>query len=410
MNRLALLGLLTACNEYNLKGEEGPSDPAPVDTAVGALLVTPLELDFGVLPINSEMEYTVTASNVGVEDIWLDHVELLDTSAPFRVTFTGSPLLIPGASTTFLVGFAPDEPGAFTGIVEVASDAPYDGTQTVSLIGATGYPHFVVEPEHHDFGTLDIGDRAEVDVIITNDGDEAGVLSDPAFSSTSATELFVQTYGELYYSDLTLAPGESTTVTVAYAPTDSDPDEGTFTFSTNAPDQASLAANFEGNGVDPCADDVLDVTMTLTADDAWDGWLDGVEFTAPNQSGWSSSDTVSLTSEPGCTHVLAFHAYDIAQAISGFKAILELSGEGVSQTLRTGTAPWVLTPTEPPDGWTDPDFDDSDWVPGSVCANPSIWGSSPIELYDPDIDWIWWDADCTVLGDAWLRLRLPVEE
>lgn len=410
MIRLAPLALLLACNEYNLKSEDEIEEPAPVDTAVGALVVDPLEVDFGVVSIGAEIEATVTAANVGVEDIFLDHIALLDSSAPFRVTFTGSPLLAPGASTTFLVGFSPDEPGSFTGAVEVESDAPIDGTQTVTLLGATGYPHFVVEPEYHDFGTLDVGERATVEVTITNDGDEAGIVSDPAFSSTSDDELNVESYGELYYADLTLEPGESTSVTVAYAPADDEPDEGTFTFATNAPDQPSLAAIFEGNGVDPCADDVVEIEMTLTADDAWDGWLDGVEFTAPNASGWAASDTVSLTSEPGCTHVLAFHAYDIAQAISGFKAILTVTGEGFSQTLRTGTAPWVLTPTEPADGWTDPDFDDSGWVAGSVCSDPSIWGSSPVELYDPEIDWIWWDADCTVLGDAWLRLELPVDE
>ena len=73
-------------------------------------------------------------------------------------------------------------------------------------------------------------------------------MSDPAFSSTSEDELNVESYGELYYADLTLEPGESTSVTVAYAPADDEPDEGTFTFATNAPDQPSLAAIFEGNG------------------------------------------------------------------------------------------------------------------------------------------------------------------
>ncbi len=409
MRPILALPLLLACTEYNIKGEGDPSEDAPVDTAVGALFLDPTEVDYGEVPLGAEVDATITATNVGTDDLWLTSVEMVESSGPFSVTFTGAPLLPPGESTTFIATFAPSENGLFTGAVEVESDAPVDGTGQVALSGGTGYPRFSISPEHHDFGTLEVGDLQTVDLVITNEGDEDGQISNPTFSSTSDAELSLRWLGDLEYASVTLAPGETYTVTAAYEPADDQADEATFAFETDAPDQPALAAILEGDGELGCEDETIELVITLTADDAWEGWLDGVEFSGPSAGSWSTADTVTLTSEPGCEHVLAIYAQDLYTLISGFMAEVVVYRGGAPTTLLTGAADWRATTVEPEEGWNLPDYDDSAWVATELCADTSPWGGGPADLVATGAQWVWWDSDCRLLGDAWLRLELNLE-
>ena len=144
--------------------------------------------------------------------------------------------------------------------------------------------------------------------------------------------------------------------------------------------------------------------LFLTADDAWEGWIDNTAFTGPNSGAWNAFDTFEWELECG-DHALALYATDTGMAISGVIAVVKV--EGVVRFV-SGPSNWTMLDTAPPSDWTDPAFDDSSWYIPEVCANTSIWGSTPQPFYDLGAEWIWWTSSCTSLGEAWFRLNFTV--
>jgi hypothetical protein len=142
------------------------------------------------------------------------------------------------------------------------------------------------------------------------------------------------------------------------------------------------------------------VTITLTADDAWSGYLDGAELVGSAQTDWAQTDTFERTLGPGA-HVLAIHGYDWAGVIAGVLGTVAVDGV---TTWWTGDGNWRMSPTEEP-GWEAPDFDASTWGSAVSCADDSPWGGQPSNLRSAGADWIWWTEDCTALGQAWFRLE-----
>jgi hypothetical protein len=78
---------------------------------------------------------------------------------------------------------------------------------------------------------------------------------------------------------------------------------------------------------------------------------------------------------------------------------------------RSSRLPDLVKPraTEPPGDWTAHEYDDGDWMLAVPCAYEGYWGGQPTDLYDTEATWIWWDTDCTGLGDGWFRLPLSAE-
>jgi hypothetical protein len=160
----------------------------------------------------------------------------------------------------------------------------------------------------------------------------------------------------------------------------------------------------KGEEPDPCDGFTQHVKLIITADDAWDGWIDGTEFTAPGQDAWSTIDTLEWDLACG-DHALALYATDTGMVIAGVLAAIEVEG---TVTFVSGPTDWTMIDTAPPADWTDPAFDDSTWHIPEVCADGSPWGTTPQPLYDLGARWIWWTSNCRDLGEAWLRLNFTV--
>ena len=401
MPRLPLAALLLAgCNEYDLKTTDGDAGGGTPDETAPVLFVDPTAIDFGTLPVGDASAETVTVRNDGDAALGLESVGLDLGDLAFSVTRPEAVDLDPGDVTTFVVTFSPLAEGAFSDAVLVRSTAPVDGTATVTLTGQTPDPWLVIDPESHDFGVLEVGDRAEVSVTVRNEGEGSARVTAGTFASSSPDELFVEDWGGLDAAGWSLDPGDEATIVVAYAPTDEEPDEATLLLDTTDPVHPELSATFEGTGEDPVIS--YDLTLDLTADDAWRGWVDGVEFAGANQNTWSSADTVSFTLESG-EHVLAIYATDTAMAIAGLLAALQIDGE---LAWVTGDSGLLLTDTEPGAGWQEVGFDDGGWSTPVACADTSPWGSSMSALTGLGARWVWWTSDCRDLGEAWFRLTL----
>lgn len=240
---LPLLLLLAGCSDFALKGEDdGPADFD--ESPVPSIVVDPTAIAFDPLAVGADAEpVVVTITNVGDGLLTLGDVGLAEASSPFTLTEPEAGLIDPGASTTFLVGFRPDFAGAVTGEIDVQSNDPERPVVPIALSGAGLAPDITLDPPDWDFGTLDYAATASVDVTVRNDGSAPLTLTDITYTTTSG-ELALRTSP----GPMTLDPGASTTLTVDYAPTDGNPDEGYITVLSDDPDEGRAVATQIGNG------------------------------------------------------------------------------------------------------------------------------------------------------------------
>jgi hypothetical protein len=148
-----------------------------------------------------------------------------------------------------------------------------------------------------------------------------------------------------------------------------------------------------------------EVTVHITADDQWEGYVDGVSFTAPYWNTWSTYDSIDFPLSSG-DHVLAVHATDIYTVVSGLLVAVEVDG---SVAYTSGTSDFLFKGTNPGSGWYDPSFSDSSWATSLRCSDTSSWGGQPAGLVAMGPEWVWDNSDCRTLGETWFRLhiRLP---
>ena len=396
--------LLAACSENDLIAKK--EDATATSAEAGPdIRVEPGAVDYGEVLPGASAAATVTISNDGAASLAINGVSLVSANADVTWTALGSPLVAPGSSVETVVTWTPTAPGALFETLRVNSNDPDEGQIDVPLSGSLPVGDLRITPERYDFGTVDVGASESTTLTVENVGAGPIVVSDWVYTATD-TDLRVLDAGGLSALPATLEAGARTEVVVAYSPAHSGADEGALQVTSDDPDSPLTVANQLGNAVatDPCDGYAQTVRVMLTADDAWQGWLDGASFTAPNQNTWSASDTMEW--ELGCgDHTLALYATDTAAAVSGVIAVV-----WVEDVVRFVSEPtnWTMVDSAPPSDWTDVGFDDSGWNVPQVCSDTSLWGSYPQPFYDQGAQWIWWTTQCRNLGEAWLRLNFTV--
>lgn len=397
-----MLLFLLGCSENALVSKD---DPVGGDDAVAApdIDVAPVAVDFGaVLPYDAATAAVVLA-NVG--DATLNLADLSVDAQDVTFTSLSSPMVPPGGEVRTVLTWTPVSADALDAALEIASDDPDEPVVHVPLTGTVPPGDLVITPTTHDFGTLAVGDTDTVTLTVQNAGDGLLTIDAMAYTANDA-DLAVVDAGDLAFLPAVLDPGASTEVVVAYTPSGAGPDEGTLTLSSDDPDAPVDGATQMGAGEedDPCEGYTQTVKIMLTADDAWEGWIDGTSFTGPGAGDWTTHDTFEWEMECG-DHALSLYATDLYGLISGVIAVVWVEG---AVRFVSGPTDWTMVDTAPASGWTDPAFDDSSWHIPDVCATNSPWGSNPQPFYDQGAQWIWWDSNCSNLGEAWLRLNFTV--
>ncbi len=401
MSSLALFVLLAACQDYELVGTADPpaTGQTPEETLSPVLRVEPLHIDFGSLERGESSSAVVTVANDGPGDLWLEAIEIDDAEGPFSIGEIPSEQLGPNTSTLITVSYLPTSDSAALGSLWVhASDQP---SSEVVLEGDVLRPLLVMEPLNHDFGSLSTGEADLVDIAVRNEGAGTLRIDDLTYSASSPSEMWVVDAGGLEAGAI-LAPGDATAVQIVYAPQDDVADEGTLRLLSNDPVLPDLTATQVGTGEAVTA---YDVEIALTADDSWEGWLDGVALSSSGGASWTSSDTFSIVLDSG-DHVLAVHAWDVAQVIAGLIGAVWVDGSAYRVT---GDGSWLLTASSPASNWNELGFSSAGWMPPSICSDPSPWGTSYTgDLLAEGASWVWWTSDCRALGEAWFRLEFSL--
>jgi hypothetical protein len=115
----------------------------------------PAELDFGNVPVGSEVTLAAAVRNTGATECYLAGMQVADGSdASFSAEKKGNSVLKPGQRALLLVRFKPGSEGELTGMAEGWVNHPSNGHMMVPLRGLGANGCFSVQPTSLDFGLL----------------------------------------------------------------------------------------------------------------------------------------------------------------------------------------------------------------------------------------------------------------
>jgi len=199
-------------------------------------------LNFSNVSVNGSSTQAVTLNNSGQTDIQVSQIGV--TGAAFTTTGLVAPATIPaGQSVALQAKFAPTAAGAVTGAITITSDAqPAISTITLSGTGVAATYTMSLSPTSVNFGNVSAGSSATQNVQLSNTGNSSVTVSQIAATGTG-----ISMSGAT--APLTLAPAQSVTLAVTFAPTTSGAATGSLTVTNNQGVNALAAVT--GTGVQP---------------------------------------------------------------------------------------------------------------------------------------------------------------
>jgi len=308
------------------------ASPAPIvvglkGTGTGALIaVTPASGSFGEVVVGGEATEPLELQVSGNASIKITKVST--TGAGFSVSGLAVPLtLAPGQSATFTATFKPATAESLSGTISITSTAE-DSLVTVDLAGkgATPVVSLSVTPAALSFGSVAVGKTTSQEVTLKSTGNtnvdvKAVSVSGAGFSVSGG-------------SNVTLAPGQSSTVTVKFDPSKSGSASGTVTVASNVPG-ASAKISVSGSGASSGSgsggsqtDASVQHTVTLRWDPSTTSTVVGYyvyrglvalgPFSKLNPASAASTDFTDGTVTGGQTYYYVVTAVDSAHVESAF--------------------------------------------------------------------------------------------
>ncbi len=188
-----------------------------------ALLLSAETLDFGSVLAGDSALRTLTLTNPGSETLLIADLAL-SPIGNFELAPPQATLVEPGDSQSWDVTYSPIRFESVEGSITIQSNDPAQPEATVALVGAGSAPSIDLDPPSFDFGSPELGCSADVEITISNVGDQPLTLGEVSYEDFSGT-------GELSATGLpavgtVLDPGDSTSLEVVYVPTDVTPDSG----------------------------------------------------------------------------------------------------------------------------------------------------------------------------------------
>ncbi|MDD5222500.1 MAG: choice-of-anchor D domain-containing protein [bacterium] len=217
--------------------------------------LAPVFLDFQTVSIGGSKSLAFAILNTGGSLLTVNSLSLTGTgfSLPYPPSATFQ--INPGASQNIQVDFSPPVTAAYSGQVQVLSNAPLSPTATVSLSGTGAVPPpplppappsaFFVSPNSLDFGTLTTDSSTELTFQIENRGTKdlqisSCVSSGAGFSLVDPPSL-----------PLTIGASLQQQIRVRFSPATPGSFEGSIAVSSNDPDVPLRIITLSGAGKAP---------------------------------------------------------------------------------------------------------------------------------------------------------------
>jgi Abnormal spindle-like microcephaly-assoc'd, ASPM-SPD-2-Hydin len=224
--------------------------------ATAQLALTPSSLNFGNVQAGSSSRLSVAVSNSGKSNLTIS--QAMVTGAGFSFAGPALPItLSPQQSASLSVVFSPQSSGTSTGNLSVVSSSAIgnsgkqrSSSTMVSLSGAgpssataptAGY--LAPNPSGVSFGNVQVGNSQTQYVTLTNSGGSSISISQPTVTGAGFSL-------SGFTAPESLTPGQSLTLSVAFAPTSSGTSSGSLTFTSNASDP-TISVALSGTGASP---------------------------------------------------------------------------------------------------------------------------------------------------------------
>jgi len=211
--------------------------------AAPRIAVAPSTLAFGNVTVGSSTPRTFTVSNTGTATLTGTVARAAGTSAEY--TLAPAAFNVPaGGSQVVTVTYTPTDTTTDNGAVTVSSNDTTTPTTSVSLSGAgvtAPSPSIALTPTTLSFGSVVLGNVATLTAQVRNAGTATLNVTGIALCTGSSAE-----FAWSPAAPLSIAPGQSTTLTVRYQPTAEGTDSGCLAISSN--DAASPVVNLGVNG------------------------------------------------------------------------------------------------------------------------------------------------------------------
>lgn len=188
----------------------------------------------------SNLTAVVTNSNTTDFDVMVQGCSLGS-----NCTFT------PGQSRTVTVRFSPNSLGSKSGTITITSDDPDESSIAINMSGNGVEPDITLtSASSHNFGDVEIGQTsANHTVSVRNDGSATLTISSVSLGGSNPAQ-FAITGGTVPGNAITLAPGASTSWTVACQPTTKGNKSAAFQIGSDDPDEGTVSVSLSCRGTE----------------------------------------------------------------------------------------------------------------------------------------------------------------
>ncbi|HEX5038096.1 MAG TPA: choice-of-anchor D domain-containing protein [bacterium] len=266
-------------------------------------------VDFGNAEVGAPKTKRIILYNEGTAQL-LGTISATAHFAPSISTFS----VAPGQGVNVDIALTPTALGPVSGMLTVSSNDPDSSPLPISLTGNGIQQYLGVSTSSLNFGTIPAGESLTKIVKITNLA--CGSCGDPFVLTLSGIHTNVTPPFTVTAPVTSLAPGESTNLSVTYAPTSSGSKTGKLSFTTNDPLNASKDISLSGgaaaSNLDPSA-------LNLNFGDVHLGTMQTRSFTIRNKG--ASTLSISNIASPSSRLVVVPSSATIAAGVTqGFEA------------------------------------------------------------------------------------------
>ncbi len=211
-------------------------------TTSGLLMASVPSESFGSVMVGSNQSQSETITNAGGSSVTISQVAI--SGAGFNLSGITTPLtLAAGQTANFSVTFTPLSAGSASGGVTITSNAS-DPTLAIPLSGTGAAAGSLGStPSSLSFGSVTVGSNQSLSEMLTNTGGSSVTVSQIATSGTGFSLSGIA-------APFTLAPGQSASFSVIFAPLSAASASGSVNVISNA-SNPSLSIPLSGTGISP---------------------------------------------------------------------------------------------------------------------------------------------------------------
>jgi hypothetical protein len=206
------------------------------------LAVSAGSLSFGSVTVNTPTTQSLTLTSTGTSAVTVSSAAI--SGAGFTIVAQSFPVTLnPAQALTLQVRYEPTEAGSSTGQITIDSNSSTGSTVTVTLggVGTAANPNLTVNATSLSFGSVTVNTSTTQSLTLTSTGTSAVTVNSAAISGAGFTIV-----GGSF--PVTLNPAQALTLQVRYEPTETGPQSGQLTISSNSASGSTTIATLNGVG------------------------------------------------------------------------------------------------------------------------------------------------------------------